>query len=114
MKFKSMLAGLMLAMIASVAVAASTTAIAIDGSTPQTTAATLQTMRSELSPSENCQLTMAITRIQLGDEREAAKETKSAKAPNEPLGPLLNGMTYNEIIKLAQTYTETVRSSCAP
>lgn len=110
MKLKSRIMPLMLAIISSFAFAAST--VTIDGSTAQTTVTTLQTMRSELSPSDNCQLTMAITRIQLGDEKEALKESKSATAPNEPLGPLLNGMTYNEIVKLAQTYPETVRSSC--
>lgn len=110
MKFKTILMGLVLATITSAALGAST--VTIDGSSSQTTATTLQAMRDGLSPSENCQLTIAITRIKLGDEKQAAKDSKSAKAPEEPLGPLLNGMTYSEIIKLAQTYPGMVRSTC--
>lgn len=86
----------------------------IDGSSQTSTNQSLQKMAEAQPNYERCLLQAAILRIQLGDASmwKAGNAEQNEKA--NPLGLLINGMTYPQIIELSQRYPDKAGNSCKP
>jgi hypothetical protein len=109
MKFYAILVCFLLLVNGSVAASGKTK---IDGSTEQTTTASIQTMRADLSNKENCLLSTALLRIQIADQKKIATETGNADASASAVGPKISGMTYSQIIAFSETFPPGVVGLC--
>ncbi|HEY1632932.1 MAG TPA: hypothetical protein VGF56_16560 [Rhizomicrobium sp.] len=104
--FVAAMAGL--ALLASVAQADESK---VDGSTPETTSASLHAITGQHSNREICLLQAALINITVGenDKHDAAAD-KSAPTPS--LGSIINGMTYDEVIDKSRDYPSKITALC--
>lgn len=86
--------------------------VRIDGTSEESTAASLKALQARLGNRDTCLLHAAILRIQIGDRAQQEEATGDESATATPLGPKINGMAYDEIIALAQQYPNKVRTVC--
>lgn len=84
----------------------------IDGSTQENTSKSLQQMSASLSPYDLCRLKAAILRIQIGDTSSWKAGHAEQRDNADPLGAIIDGMTFPQIIDLSQRYPDKVGSSC--
>jgi hypothetical protein len=82
----------------------------IDGSTQENTNKSLKQMSASLSSYDLCRLKAAILRIQIGDT--SSWKAGNAEDNSDPLGAMINGMTFPQIIDLSLRYPDKVGSSC--
>lgn len=88
------------------------TTLRIDGSTQENTSKSLQQMSAALSPYDRCRLKAAILRIQIGDTSSWKANHAEQQDNVDPLGAMIDGMTFPQIIDLSQRYPDKVGSSC--
>lgn len=86
--------------------------VRIDGTSDASTTASLKAMYADLGNRDICLLQTAIVRIQIGDQAQQEAATGDDNAKATPLGPKINGMTYDEIISLSQKYPDKVQAMC--
>lgn len=86
----------------------------IDGSSQENTNKSLKQMSETLTPYDLCRLKAAILRIQLGDTSSWKAGNNNQQENSDPLGSIINGMTFPQIIDLSQRYPDKVGSSCQP
>lgn len=86
--------------------------VRIEGTTEESTTTSLQSMYASLGNRDKCLLQSAILRIQVGDKEQQEVLTKDKSAQATPLGPKINGLSYEEIIALSQKYPDKVLSLC--
>jgi hypothetical protein len=86
----------------------------IDGSSRTATSNSLKQMSGALPNYERCLLQAAILRIQLGDADSAKAVNGNQNENTDPLGTMINGMTYQQILDLSQRYPDTAGHSCKP
>lgn len=86
----------------------------IDGSSQESTNKSLKLMSESLSTYDLCRLKAAILRIQLGDTSSWKAGNNNQQDNSDPLGSIINGMTFPQIVDLSQHYPDKVGSSCRP
>jgi hypothetical protein len=86
----------------------------IDGSSRTATSNSLKQLSESLPGYERCLLQAAILRIQLGDADTAKIVNASPNENNDPLGAMINGMSYRQILDLSQRYPDKAGHSCKP
>ncbi len=86
----------------------------IDGSSRTATSNSLQQMSESLPNYERCLLKAAILRIQLGDADSAKIVNAGQNGNSDPLGAMINGMSYRQILDLSQRYPDKAGHSCKP
>lgn len=84
----------------------------IDGSSQEKTNKSLKQMSESLSPYDLCRLKAAILRIQIGDTSSWKASNNDQQDNSDPLGAIINGMSFTQIIDLSQRYPDKVGSSC--
>jgi hypothetical protein len=84
----------------------------VDGSTQETTDASLKKIFKEHSNKERCFLHAAILQIQLGDKEEQIAATGDDDALPTPLGTKIDGMNYEEILTFSKSYPTKVKPLC--
>lgn len=113
MKFSFLITCLIVATgLTQVGCATGGTAIRIDGSSQEKTNNSLKQMSESLSPYDLCRLKAAILRIQIGDTSSWNASNKAQQDNSDPLGAIINGMTFTQIIDHSQRYPDKVGSSC--
>ena len=101
-----------LALFALSNVQAADSQIRIDGHSQDSTAAGIQAMYAAHDDRDKCLLETAILRIQVGDQAAQAARTGDAHAQATPLGPKIDGMTYDQILAFSQKYPDKVKGLC--
>jgi hypothetical protein len=86
----------------------------IDGSSRTATSNSLKQMSGSLPNYERCLLQAAILRIQLGDADSARVVNGNQNENTDPLGTMINGMTFQQILDLSQRYPDKAGHSCKP
>lgn len=84
----------------------------VDGSSEESTTASLQQIYKENERHDVCLLQTAIVRIQVGDKEQQVAATGNKDARPTSLGSKINGMTYSEIIAFSQKYPDKVQGLC--
>ena len=84
----------------------------VDGTTSDTTSATIHAIYAQHSHKEICLLQSALLNIAVGEKnkRTAAGEDPKANAPD--IGTFINGMDYDEIIAKSREYPPKVMALC--
>lgn len=83
----------------------------VDGSSLESTNTSLRQMSESLSAQDRCKLQAAILRIQLGDAGTWKAGSAEQKAQSDPLGTMLNGMSFQQIVDLSQRYPDKAGTS---
>lgn len=84
----------------------------VDGSSQETTNTSLKQMSESLPPQDRCRLQAAILRIQIGDASAWKAGNSESQEKTDPLGTMLNGMSFQQIIDLSRRYPDKAGSSC--
>ena len=84
----------------------------VDGSSQESTNASLKLMSESLSVQDRCRLQAAILRIQIGDASAWKAGNTEAKEKSDPLGTMLDKMSFQQIIELSQQYPDKAGSTC--
>lgn len=115
MKYRASFLGAMIILLTAFGGCASSggvTVMRIDGSSQQATSNSLKLMSESLSSHERCLLQAAILRIQLGDASMWKAGNAEHNEQANPLGSLISGMTFKQIIELSQRYPDKAGNSC--
>lgn len=86
----------------------------IDGSSQETTNKSLQQLSDSLPSHDRCLLQAAILRIQLGDSDTWKAGDTERKEKTNPLGSMIDGMTFQNILDLSQRYPDKAGNPCKP
>ena len=86
----------------------------IDGSSKTATSNSLKQMSESLPNYDRCLLQAAILRIQLGDAGSSKVGNTNQNENTDPLGFMIRGMTFQQILELSQRYPDKAGNSCKP
>lgn|SRR5512139_705212 len=84
----------------------------VDGSSQEATNSSLKQMSESLSAYDRCRLQAAVLRIQIGDTSSWTAGSNAQKSSSDPLGTMLNGMNFQQIIDLSERYPDKAGSTC--
>lgn len=84
----------------------------VDGSSQEATNSSLKQMAESLSAQDRCRLQAAILRIQIGDASTWKAGNAEQKEKSDPLGTMLNGMSFQQVIDLSQRYPDKAGTPC--
>lgn len=91
--------------------AASASALRIDGRTRASTKSTLMAMYRAHSDSDQCMLHHTLLRLHHAEQSGMLDPDGDTSTPPPPLRVLINGKTYDQIIKLSDHYPD-IQSKC--
>lgn len=109
MKLATLMVGVMLTLAAC---ATGKGVMRVDGSSQETTNSSLKQMAESLSAQDRCRLQAAILRIQIGDASTWKAGNTESKEKPDPLGTMLNGMSFQQVLDLSQRYPDKAGNPC--
>ncbi len=84
----------------------------VDGSTPDTTSASLHAIYAQHGNREICLLQSALINIAVGEKNNRAAKGESQDTPAPAIGTFINGLTYDGIIDKSHDYPSKVTALC--
>jgi hypothetical protein len=84
----------------------------VDGTTPETTSATLHAIYAQHSHREICLLQAAFINIAVGEKAKREAAGADPKTQDADFDAILNGLDYDEIIAKSRDYPPKVTALC--